>query len=251
MDSLRGGPAVLIPPQWFHATRVTTDIRKNLVFSIYHHDHFSKENNMLMNYSTIGIDWKPNKSFQFSFQPGYFRDENNLQFVWKVNYMNELRYVLGKVKLDRFYLTARIYYSLSPKLTIQFYAQPFLSSGNYSRFKYATKTRADFYRDRFHEYSSEEISFDTQSNRYKIDENKDGKTDYTFNDPNFDFFQFRANLVIRWEFSHGSTLFLVWTQDRTGLDSSGEFHLGNHFNSLFTIKPDNVFMIKISKWFSF
>ncbi len=251
VDSLRGGPAVLIPPQWFHATRVTTDIRKNLVFSIYHHDHFSKENNMLMNYSTIGIDWKPNKSFQFSFQPGYFRDENNLQFVWKVNYMNELRYVLGKVKLDRFYLTARIYYSLSPKLTIQFYAQPFLSSGNYSRFKYATKTRADFYRDRFHEYSSEEISFDTQSNTYKIDENKDGKTDYTFNDPNFDFFQFRANLVIRWEFSHGSTLFLVWTQDRTGLDSSGEFHLGNHFNSLFTIKPDNVFMIKISKWFSF
>jgi hypothetical protein len=78
VNALRGGPALRIPSQWFHVIRVTTDNRKNLVFSFYHHDHFGKYNDMLMNYSSIGFDWKPNRSFQFSFRPGYYIDEYNL-----------------------------------------------------------------------------------------------------------------------------------------------------------------------------
>ncbi len=250
VNALRGGPALRLPSQWFHVTRVTTDNRKNLVFSFYHHDHFGKYNDMLMNYSSIGIDWKPNKSFQFSFKPGYYIDKYNLQFVNKVLLGNDSRYVLGRIKLDRFSLTTRIYYSVNSKLTIQYYAQPFLSSGNYSHFKYATNTRAESYMDRFHEYSAGEIAYEKASNIYNIDENKDGVTDYSFTNPNFNFFQFRSNLVIRWEYGHGSTLFLVWSQDRTGFDSIGEFHLLDNADSLFGIKPDNVFLVKISKWLS-
>ena len=250
VTALRGGPALRIPSQWFHVTRLTTDSRKNIVFNFYHHDHFGKYDDMLMNYSSIGIDWKPNRSFQFSFQPAYYIDEYNLQFVNKINLENDSRYVLGRIKLDRFSLTTRIYYNVTPKLTIQYYAQPFLSSGNYSRFKYATNTHSDSYTNRFHEYSVGEIVYNKSSNIYNIDENKDGEMDYSFINPNFNFFQFRSNLVIRWEFGRGSTLFLVWSQDRTGFDSLGEFHLFDDANGLFGIKPDNVFLVKVSKWFS-
>jgi hypothetical protein len=163
---------------------------------------------------------------------------------------NDSRYVLGRIKLDRFALITRIYYSVTPKLAIQYYAQPFLSSGNYSQFKYATNTRAESYTDRFNEYAAGEIVYDKTSNIYKVDENKDGTTDYSFANPNLNFFQFRSNLVVRWEYSHGSTLFFVWSQDRTGFDSLGEFHLIDNADSLFGIKPDNVFLVKVSKWFS-
>jgi hypothetical protein len=250
MNALRGGPAMRKPSQWFHATRLKTDPRNKLVLGLYHHDHFGKCDDMLMNYSSIDVMWKPSRSFQFSVKPGYYIDENNLQYVKKVSAGNDPRYVMGRIKLDRLSLTIRFSYGISPKLSIQYYAQPFISSGKYSKFKFAKDTRAKSYLGRFHEYSSDEIAYDEASGIYKVDENKDGTTDYSFANPDFNFFQFRSNLVIRWEFSHGSTLFLIWSQDRTGDDLIDGFNVSNGARELFNIRPDNVLLFKVSKRFS-
>ena len=39
---------------------------------------------------------------------------------------------------------------------------------------------------------------------------------YTFGDPDFRFQEFRSNIVARWEYKPGSSLFVVWAQGRTG-----------------------------------
>ena len=78
----------------------------------------------------------------------------------------------------------------------------------------------------------------------------DGVTDYRFGNPDFGFRQLRSNRVVRWEYSPGSMIYVVWSQQRTGTDASGEFAVGEATRALFKVVPTNVFMIKMSRRFS-
>lgn len=89
-----------------------------------------------------------------------------------------------------------------------------------------------------------------QDNNYYFDENLDGTADYSIYNPNFNFQQFRSNLLFRWEYRAGSTLYLVWSQDRTNYDPAGSFSFRNGWNKMFDLHPKNIFMVKLSYWIS-
>jgi hypothetical protein len=72
--------------------------------------------------------------------------------------------------------------------------------------------------------------------------------EFSFGEPDFDFRSLRGNLVYRWEFRPGSTLFLVWTQDRNTTLSSGRFDLGRDLGDLLDRGSDNVFLVKATYW---
>jgi hypothetical protein len=55
---------------------------------------------------------------------------------------------------------------------------------------------------------------------------------------------------VRWEYLPGSTLFVVWSQGRTGGASNGEFSFRDDLRDLFRVFPDNVFLVKLNRWFS-
>lgn len=107
---------------------------------------------------------------------------------------------------------------------------------------------AERFNDRYHLFTPSGISYN--SNTYSIDEGNDGITDYSFSDPDFNFRQFRSNMVIRWEYTPGSTLYLVWSQGRTSSVSDGTFSYRNDIKDLFDVKAHNVFLLKFSYWFS-
>ena len=134
-------------------------------------------------------------------------------------------------------------------MTIEYYGQPFTSAGKYSKYKVITDSKADEYTDRFHLFTSSEISYDDQNNLYSIDENNDAINDYSFGDPDFNFRQFRSNLVVRWEYLPGSVVYLVWSQGRTSSASNGIFSYGSDMRELFDIVPNNILLIKLSYWF--
>ena len=83
-----------------------------------------------------------------------------------------------------------------------------------------------------------------------MDEDGDGTADYSFDDPDFKFLDFNSNVVLRWEYDPGSTLYLVWSQARGDFISDGSLHLDDDMRALFDVHPHNVFLIKINKWFS-
>ena len=91
-------------------------------------------------------------------------------------------------------------------------------------------------------YNENQLSFDGAT--YSIDENVDGITDYSFNDPDFAFVQFRSNLVLRWEYIPGSEVFLVWSQGVTGLGDPMDSLSRSLDNQIFGQKPENTFLIK-------
>ncbi len=61
--------------------------------------------------------------------------------------------------------------------------------------------------------------------------------------------QLNSNLVVRWEYRPGSTLFVVWTQGRNGFTPfAGPDGMRGDFRDLFHLHPDNTFLVKVSYW---
>lgn len=148
-------------------------------------------------------------------------------------------------RIDNQILSAnlRINLSITPDLTIQYWGQPFVFAGNYSEFKRDGSTQADYFYDRFHIFTDDEISFNEVNNEYSVTES--GST-LSFSNPDFKVFEFRSNLVIRWEYIPGSAAYLVWSQGRIGDDISGESEFGPDIDRLFSIEPHNVFLLKLT-----
>ncbi len=250
LSVLRGGPAVLLPGVRRLGAGISSDLRKNMVFNFNLHRTFGKYNYYKAASLSGGLRWNPNHSIFMSFNPGFEKSFLDHQYIGQYNGENTKKYLLGEIDRKTFYLINRINYNLTPDLSIQYYGMPFIASGSYSKFKHLKEADSPDYSNRYRQLNDDEISYDKDTNKFSIDRNRDNVREFQFVNPDFNFFQFRSNLVVRWEFDPGSVLFLVWTQDRTNNMPHGTFKLRENMNSLFEIEPDNVFLIKISKWFS-
>jgi hypothetical protein len=130
---------------------------------------------------------------------------------------------------------------------LQYYGSPFVGTGRYTELKRATDTLARDYEDRFHLYGPDEIA-QGEGGRYFVDEAAGGR--YSFANPDFSFRQFRSNLVLRWEYKPGSSLYAVWSQGRTSAARAWEQSFESNWDELWRASPDDVFLVKVSYWFS-
>jgi len=91
-----------------------------------------------------------------------------------------------------------------------------------------------------------DLTHDPASDTYSYMQNGES---FQFGNPNFSFMQFRSNLVFRWEYKLGSTLYFVWAHDRSGWDPTYN-PIGDIAGDLWGIKGNHVFMVKANFWFS-
>jgi hypothetical protein len=82
-----------------------------------------------------------------------------------------------------------------------------------------------------------------------IDRNGDGATDFDIAEPSFDVKELKVNAVLRWEARPGSTLFLVWSQERSGrgVGLPGQ-DLWDDAGDLLRLPSTNVLLLKASLW---
>jgi hypothetical protein len=248
--ALRGGPSMKMPGNLGLSVDIDTDNRNSVQFGFgggqrWNYNRSGRSRNVY-----FSARYRPSNAMNIRISPFYNDNHNDLQYVSTEEFLNQSRYLLGSVDQKTFGISVRLDYSITPNMSIQYYGQPFISAGRYSQFKRVTDPRADQYKDRFHILNGSEVRYEAANNEYFVDENIDGTNDYTFGNPNFNFRQFRSNLVMRWEYTPGSTLFLVWAQQRTGSDSSGDFPARRDLTSLFDMYPTNVFLVKFNHWFS-
>jgi hypothetical protein len=243
---LRGGPTMRTPGDYNYWLSLNTDGRKKIILGASYTHVSGFLNWMSDNNYGLSIVYRASDVFKFTLSPNYDLTKSQLQYVTTANYNSNPKYILASLEQNTLNFSFRLDYCITPNLTLQYFGQPFISSGKYSNFKNVTNSKADAYNNRFHTFGSDEISYDGNSTQYNIDENKDGTTDYSFADPNFKVLDFISNLVLRWEYTPGSTLFLVWSQNRSGFNPNGRFAPGKDMNDLFAVYPSNVFLIKFS-----
>jgi hypothetical protein len=194
------------------------------------------------------LAWRPSNAMRLELGPEYSRYRPDLQYVQATDHAGETAYVYGELHQETFDFSLRLDYSLTPRLTVQYYGAPFVSAGRYGDFKRITSPRAAAYEDRFVRLGAA-ATRDPSGGGWTVDEDGDGAPDYTFADRDFNVRDFNSNLVVRWEYSPGSSLYVVWSQSREGFEPTGRFDVGRDLDGLFEVHPHDVFLVKINRWF--
>jgi hypothetical protein len=248
---LRGGPASIWPGNWSYNVWVGTDSRKKVYGSFGGYVRDSDENSGKFEELWASLSFRPSNALRFSMRPSLSTNRPEMQYVGTEAFDEDARYLFSNLDQETFALTLRIDYSITPDLTIQFYGAPFVSVGRYATFKRTTDPKANRYRDRFSTFDADQVVYDTDSGIYSIDENRDGVVDYSFDNPDFDLRDFNSNLVVRWEYRPGSTVYLVWAQTRNSSARIGQdLRVSEDLQNLFTSRPENVILLKFGKWFN-
>ena len=249
-NMLRGGPSFISPGSEEMNLNISTDQSKKFSFYIGNYHGLGDVKSYRYHEYWMGVNVRPMNALSISFEPDYSISNNQMQYVSTTKMANDPRYLFARLDQKTVSFTFRLNYTFTPELSLEYYGQPFISAGKYTEFKRTTNTIADRFKDRFSIFPANGISYNSNNNSYAIDEDINGNTDYSFSNPDFNFRQFRSNLVVRWEYLPGSTLFLVWSQGRTSSASDGSFAYGQDMKQLFGVQPNNVFLIKFSYWFS-
>jgi hypothetical protein len=182
---------------------------------------------------TESLNWSPSMDFKFgsrvssSVGLSVTHNRDNTQWYDNVDDAKGTHYLFAHLEQKTLSVTWRIDYTITPNVTLQIYASPFVSKGTYSNLREVGSPRATSYDDRYR-----------------------APTLLTPITPaGFNFKEFRSNVVFRWEYRPGSTLFLVWQQGRSdSADLEGTKALGSDLRDLFSLRADNALLLKASYW---
>ena len=239
---LRGGPRYRFSQENIAVLFFGSDRRKKFNFTVGHVNSFTQQNNFAFRRYVLSLNYQPFNAFSMSLSPEFEENPNKTQYVTEQNFNDTKRYITAEIDQQTLSASIRLNYSINPNLTIQYYGQPFISRGRYTNFNYVNDATASDLRDRITLYDQNQISF--ADDTYSVDEDKNGTVDYTFDNPDFSFVQFRSNLVLRWEYIPGSEIFLVWSQGIMG-DGNPSNHLFRSLdNQILGQQPENTFLIK-------
>ncbi len=160
----------------------------------------------------------------------YQRNRNDSQWFSNLGVIGSdtTHYLFAHLDQELLSFTSRLNYTASTNLSLQLYAEPFISTGRYFNVRELASPRASDYEDRYRPYP-----FDASSAAFNVK-------------------QLRGSAVARWEYRPGSTIFLVWTQGRDQDDrNAGSFAPTRDLKNLFAARPDNTFLVKASYWMNF
>ncbi len=243
---LRGGPAMITPGMFNYNLGIGTNSTKKIRLNLHFWDNYSF-NNSGRSYGLFAfIKYRPINILSVSLAPSYNYKNSELQYISTITFNNEDRYIFGEINQKTFSMTMRVDLNITPDFTIQYYSAPFISAALYSDYKKITEPKNGVYENRFHSFNENEINYLPQDDIFQISENADGNYNYNFSKLDFNYQQYRSNLVIRWEYKPGSLLYLVWSQDKTNNSSNGTFNFRNNIKDMFKVGALDVILIKFS-----
>lgn len=222
----RGGPIALRPAWWQSFLHVRSDGRKPVTvgFNGGSEDHDFGEWGWN---AGVDVGIKTSSRWNITVGPTLARAFTPAQFVTSVGDasftpMYGRRYVFAPLHQTSVGVEARLNVTFTPRLSLETYMQPLLSSGDYGTAKQLLAPQ----------------SFDFGA--------------YTAPVPNldFNFRSLRGNAVLRWEWRAGSTMYVAWQQRRSDYAPIGDFEFGRDSRALFAARPDNILLVKVNYWFT-
>jgi hypothetical protein len=248
----RGGPILKTVGYDFLHLQVSTDARRRAVFDFQFEPSRSPDGTRGLSLIP-GVAFKPASNVFVQLSPSYRYSENGQQYLLKqpdptapAGFAGN-RYVFGNVTTRTVSLETRVNWTMRPSVTLQVYAQPFVAAGDYQSFREFAATRSDVTLDYGRDIGT--ITQDPTTRTYTVDPDGAGPAaSFTFDDPNFTSRSLRGTAVMRWEYRPGSTLFLVWTQQRAGSSAFGDYDFSRDARAMLADRPDNVFLVKATYW---
>ena len=240
----RGGPIMGKPRE------IKQDIRLNSQFGAqtfwrvnagYGVDEFGTQRGNVGGQITV----RPSTRVSVSAEPTVSQGTDPRQYVTRIEggtrtYGN--RYVFAFIDRRTISAKLRLNYTFSPNLTLEGYAEPFIASGHYSNFGELSAPGSRLLR-----------TYGTDGTTIAIDSAgtqriSDGASSFTISNRDFHVLSFRSNVVMRWEWNPGSTLFVVWQQNRRTNQAYEESVRLSELWRTTQAPGDNFFSVKFSYW---
>lgn len=192
------------------------------------------------------VSMRPGPRWQFSVSPFYDRVTEPQQYVSTLPNGRPItyntRYVFAFIDRTTASMEFRLGLTLRPDLNLDVYAEPFAASGHYYDYGELLKPES---RNRL-VYGTAGTTVTTNPDGSQVV--NAGDSTFTLRNRDFNTLSYRSNVVLRWEYRPGSTLYLVWQQDRSGTETIGSpVSASDAFRSI-TAPGGNTFMIKTSFW---
>jgi hypothetical protein len=192
------------------------------------------------------VSFRPGPRWQLSVNPYYERLTDTAQYVTTLGGGRpetfDSRYIFAFINRTTLSTEFRLGLTLKPDMNLDVYAEPFAASGRYYDHGELLAPRG-----------STRITYGQAGTLLTIraDGSRDvsvGDAAFTLRNRDFNTLSFRSNVVLRWEWRPGSTLYGVWQQDRSGLQTIGTpVGVSDMFRSI-TATGRNVFVVKTSFW---
>ena len=253
---LRGGQSLQYDPYFYMQTSFNTDRGRRVSGQFqYIRDHNPNGNRRgyrLSNTFTPSLTLRLGNHIYIVGEYRYRVNDDAVEYVRTVDMdvdRNPItpKYIMGRIYQQTHGITYKMQVNLTPDISIQFYGSPFTSIGKFDQFKLATNTLSRTYENRFHLFESNEITKSPDGRNYKVNH---GGEEYEFRNPDFSFNEFRSNLVARWEYRPGSTLYFVWEHTRSKREQHYMPSWGENLDHMMGLPASNIFMVKLNYWFS-
>ena len=256
----RGGPLARRPAERSINGHLSSDSRYRVTVEL----HGNRSWNDAGGFSArdeVNVGFKPAGNWEIKIGPELNRSRNISQYVTSVSDSMATetfgrRYVFATLEQTTLSVNTRLNVSFTPRLTLEMYAQPYISAGDYGALKeFRTPGAFDF-----DVYGlGRGTVFRDDGGVYHIDPDQAGPApEFSVSDRDFSFRSLRGNAVLRWEWRAGSTMYLVWQQNRsrnvtatgTTANEPNLTRFDPYFDAkeLFGLRPDNVFQVKVTFW---
>ena len=229
----RGGPLIREPHTYGGWAGTSTDSRKNLVGNLEGSVFYDTAKNISVD-AELSLRWNQSSAINHEISLGYDTRVDDTQWLDSPTGgphpvgvgIGGVSYVFGDINQKTADVTLRSNILFSRNQSLEIYAQPFLTTGSYSRVR--ELIRAD-------SYDLYPYSF------------------YEARDFDFSYAAVNFNVVYRWEYRPGSTFYLVWTQSREQYDERQYMPTGSFNNEiggghLFGNEPENRVLAKVTYW---
>ena len=256
----RGGPIAAQPGSWSFAVGAASDPRKPFSGGA---DVYTADDDAggYVRFASAFMQGRPSTTVQFSLSPFIEQTRTEAQYVR--SRVDDLatgtygrRYVFSRLAQTTVGMSTRLDWTFTPALSVQTYARPFISAGRYTDFGELSAPRTfDFAR-----YGRDAGTIATSTacgstapspSIYVVDPDGAGPAScFTIGNPDFNFRNLRGSAVLRWEYRPGSTLFLVWQQERSDEVGIGRFDVLDDARDLFRAPARNVLLVKATYWLS-
>jgi hypothetical protein len=248
----RGGASAVAPGGGGWTLNMSTDARRPVSVQVNTNGRWDASGawNRVLG-TTVSL--KPLPQLVFTLGPQLTRGYATAQYISSVPDSTATttfgrREVFGRLEQTQLSMTLRASIVLTPRHSLQVFAQPLLSAGRYAGFRELARPRTFDFLD----YASPvaPLSYDPATRGYQVDPDGAGPAaPFTFADPAFNVKSLRVNSVFRWDLRPGSAFYAVWTRNQQDTARPGVFEVGRDLGTLLSAPGDDVVMIKIAYWF--
>ncbi len=249
----RGGPIIIRPAEWEIFLHGRSDGRKVLSGNLSGNYRWAEDGRWLVR---IGpeLTVRSGGAVSASLSPSFQRSHETAFYVGTqidptATGTFGARYLFGELDQNTLSLSTRVNVILTPSLSVQLFAQPFVATGDYQALKDLERPRTREFRQ--YGTGGSTIGYDPAAATYTLDPDGGGPAaSFQFVDPDFRIRSLRSNLVVRWEYRPGSTVFIVWNQNRGFRALDPRFRALRDLGAIFGDDQQNVFLIKANYYFS-